>query len=157
MKGISLDMDEEVFDVVDYSFERPIEPEQLQILFRQTSWARYRSIEGIRKMLEGTAIILGAWEDERLIGFARAITDGIYRGLIDDVVVEESRRGQGIGSELMRRLLERLTEMGVEEIFLRCGRNVVPFYRRFGFEITRSVVMDLKQSLREAPTALCSR
>jgi len=135
-----------VFGIVDYSFELPIKPEQLQFLFRQTDWAEDRSIEGIQTMLEGTAVVLGAWEDDRIIGFARTITDGIYRALIDDVVVEESKRGQGIGSELMRKLLERLTEMGIEEIFLRCGRNIVPFYQRFGFEITRSALMDLKRS-----------
>ena len=139
-------MDEEVFGMVDYSFELPIEPEQLQILFRQTGWAENRSIEGIRTMLEGTAIVLGAWEDDRLIGFARTITDGSYRGLIDDVVVEESRRGQGIGTELMQRLLKRLTEIGVEEIFLRCGREEVTFYQRHGFKKTKGIMMDLEQS-----------
>lgn len=131
--------------MVDYSFELPIKLEQLHALFRQTGWAEDRSIEGIQTMLEGTAVVLGAWEDDRLIGFARTITDGIYRGLIDDVVVEKSRRGQGIGSELMQRLLERLTEIGIEEIFLRCGGDVVPFYQRHGFKITRGVMMDLEQ------------
>jgi GNAT superfamily N-acetyltransferase len=131
--------------MVDYSFELPIKPEQLQALFRQTDWAEDRSIEGIQTMLEGTAVVLGAYEDDRLIGFARTITDGIYRGLIDDVVVEESRRGQGIGSELMGKLLERLTEIGIEEIFLHCGKDVVPFYQRHGFKITRGAVMDLEQ------------
>jgi GNAT superfamily N-acetyltransferase len=132
--------------VVDYSFNRIIKPEQLQVLFRQTEWADDRGIEGIQKMLEATPVALGAWEEDRLIGFARTITDGIYRALIDDVVVEESRRGRGIGSELMRRLLKRLTDMEVEEIFLRCGGDVVPFYQRHGFERTRGVVMDLKQN-----------
>ena len=67
---------------MDYSFERPIKPDQLQGLFRQTRWAEDRSIEGIQTMLKGTAVVLGAWEEDRLVGFARAITDGIYRGLI---------------------------------------------------------------------------
>ena len=129
---------------VDYSFERPIEPEQLQMLFRQTGWADDRSPGGIQKMLDATYVVLGAWEGGRLIGFVRAITDGIYRALIDDLVVEESRRGRGIGSELMKRLIERLREMEIEEVFLRCGGDVVPFYQRHGFEKTRGVVMDLK-------------
>ena len=132
--------------MVDYSFELPIEPKKLQILFRQTCWAESRSIKGIQTMLEGTAIVLGAWESDRLIGFARTITDGSYRGLIDDVVVEESRRGQGIGTELMQRLLKRLTEIGVEEIFLRCGKEEVAFYQRHGFKTTKGMVMDLEQS-----------
>ena len=133
-----------VASLVDYSFERPIEPEQLQILFRQTGWADDRSPDGIQKMLDATYLVLGAWEGDRLIGFVRTITDGIYRALIDDMVVEESRRGRGIGSELMERLIKRLREMEVEEVFLRCGGDVVPFYQRHGFEKTRGVVMDLE-------------
>lgn len=133
-----------VAGLVDYSFGRPIEPEQLQMLFRQTGWADDRTPDGIQRMLDATYLVLGAWEGDRLIGFVRAITDGIYRALIDDMVVEESRRGQGIGSELMKRLIERLREMEIEEVFLRCGGDVVPFYQRHGFEKTRGVVMDLK-------------
>ena len=105
--------------MVQYSFDRQIELEQLQGLLRQTGWANQRSIEGIQEMLQGTPLTLGAWEGDRLVGFARVITDGIYRALIDDVVVEESKRGTGIGSKLMRQLIERLTE--VEEVFLHCG------------------------------------
>ena len=129
--------------MVDYSFDRKIEPEQLQDLLRQTGWANGRSIEGIQQMLNGTPLILGAWEGDHLVGFARVITDGIYRALIDDVVVEESKRGTGIGSELMRRLIERLA--GVEAVFLHCGEQVVPFYERHRFERSYGVIMDLKK------------
>ena len=129
--------------MVNYSFDRQIEPEQLQGLLRQTSWANQRSLEGIQKMLKGTPLALGAWEADRLVGFVRVMTDGIYRALIDDVVVEESKRGTGIGSELMRRVIERL--VGVEEVFLRCGEHVVPFYERYRFERSNGVIMDLKK------------
>ncbi len=129
--------------MVDYSFDRQIESEQLQDLLRQTGWANQRSIEGLEKMLEGTPLTLGAWKGDRLIGFVRVMTDGIYRALIDDVVVEESKRGTGIGSELMRRVVDRLVE--VEEVFLRCGKQVVPFYERHRFERSNGVIMDLKR------------
>ncbi len=131
-------------NLVDYSFERPIKPEQLQILLRQTDWADDRSLDGIQKMLDATYLVLGAWEGDRLIGFVRTITDGIYRALIDDMIVEESRRGRGIGSELMQRLIKRLSEMEIEEVFLHCGGGVVPFYQRHGFEKSHGVVMDLE-------------
>ena len=129
--------------MVQYSFDRQIEPERLQGLLRQTGWANQRSIEGIQEMLQGTPLTLGVWEGDRLVGFARVITDGIYRALIDDVVVEESKRGTGIGSELMRQLIERLTE--VEEVFLHCGEQVVSFYERHRFERSYGVVMDLNK------------
>lgn len=129
--------------MVDYSFDREIELQQLQALLRQTGWANRRGVEGIQTMLDGTPLTLGAWEGDRLVGFVRVITDGIYRALIDDVVVEESKRGTGIGSELMQRTTERLAE--VEEVFLRCGEGVVPFYERHGYERSNGVIMDLKK------------
>lgn len=129
--------------MVIYSFDRQIALKQLQDLLRQTGWANQRCIDGIEKMLEGTPLTLGAWEGDRLIGFVRVLTDGIYRALIDDVVVEESKRGTGIGSELMRRVIDRLAE--VEEVFLRCGEGVVPFYERHCFERSNGVIMDLKR------------
>ena len=43
----------------------------------------------------------------------------------------------------MRRLIEELAD--VEEVFLRCGERVVPFYERHGFERFKGVVMDLKR------------
>ena len=129
--------------MVDYSFDREIELQQLQDLLRQTGWANRRSIEGIQTMLDGTPLTLGAWEGDRLVGFVRVMTDGIYRALIDDVVVEESKRGTGIGSELMQRITEQLA--GVEEVFLRCGEQVVHFYERHRFERSNGVIMDLKK------------
>ena len=67
--------------MVDYSFDRQIELEQLQNLLRQTGWANQRSIEGVQKMLEGTPLTLGAWEGDSLVGFARVITDGDLSGI----------------------------------------------------------------------------
>ena len=89
---------------------------------------------------------MGVWEDDHLVGFARAISDGIYRALIDDVVVEESKRGMGIGSELMRRLVERLTEIGIQQVLLRCREDTVPFYERHGFEMAHGATMNLSKS-----------
>ena len=63
--------------------------------------------------------------------------------MIDDVIVEESKRGTGIGSELMRRLIGQWAS--VEEVFLRCGEGVVPFHERHSFQRFTGVVMDLKR------------
>ena len=128
----------------DFSFERPVEPEDLLPLFQQTGWAGKRTLEGIRRMLAATPVALGAWQGDRLVGFARAITDGVYRALIDDVVVEKSLRGQGVGSELIQRLTERLSD--VEEVFLRCGKDVAGFYEKHHFRPTKSIVLDLTRT-----------
>ena len=116
---------------ITYSVNADIDPEQLCRLYAQTSWARGRTPQDVVNMFAHTALHVSAWADGRLVGFARAITDLTYRALIDDVIVDEPLRGQGIGSELVRRLEQELCD--VDELFLGCGDDVVPFYTRHGF------------------------
>ena len=67
----------------------------------------------------------------RLVGAARAITDGEYHGLICDVAIRPEYQWQGIGRRLMRDLLERLP---VWRMMLVADQGVQGFYRGFGFE-----------------------
>jgi len=125
---------------INYSFERPLELQDVQRLLKQTGWASNRDISGIEKMLANSFLTIGIWDDDRLIGFTRVLGDGIYRALIDDVVVDESYRGKGIGTEMMKHLLSRLEQ--VEEVFLRTGKEMIPFYERLGFTLNRGAMMD---------------
>ena len=69
--------------MVEYSFDRAISPENLQPLLRQTGWAHGRDLVGIRRMLDATTVMLGAWDDDRLVGYARAVTDALFQGFAD--------------------------------------------------------------------------
>ncbi|MBO3759348.1 GNAT family N-acetyltransferase [Ciceribacter sp. L1K22] len=115
----------------EYSFERPVSVAPLQVLFRQTDWADRRSDTDVALMIRQTPVQIGAWQGDRLVGYARVLTEGRFRALIDDVVVDAAHRGAGIGSEIMRRLLARLD--GVEEVFLLTGDDKVDYYARLGF------------------------
>ena len=106
----------------------------------QTDWANSRKLSDVEQALSATAILLGAWKGKRLVGFAGAITDGRYRALIDDVIVDESMRGQGLGTRMMTLLAQRLS--GVEEVFLRCDAHHVSSYQRLGYRQT-AVCLDL--------------
>ena len=75
----------------------------------------------------------------RLTGFARSLTDGVYSALIQDVVVEESTRGRGVGKALIRVLLHELRD--VTGISLGCEEGLVPFYESLGWERDDCAVM----------------
>lgn len=115
-----------------YRFTNTYAMSELLRLFAQVEWAAKHTPDGIQAMLDNTRVCLGVWDGERLIGFARAVTDDVYRAFVEDVIVDEAYRGQGIGLEIMRRLMERLAH--VEEVVLACGDHLIPFYERFGFE-----------------------
>src|SRR5215216_2945982 len=114
----------------DYRLGERLKGEDLLNLFAQAGWSAKRTPETLQVMLENTPVSVSVWDGERLIGYARAVTDDIYRALNEDVIVDEPYRGQGIGITMMRRLLERLAH--VEEIALVCEDKNIPFYERLG-------------------------
>ena len=112
--------------------ERAILPAAVHRLLQQTDWANHRTEADIAAMLNTTGLCLGAWQQSKLIGFARALTDHHYRAFIEDVVVDSAFRGQGIGHALVTRLMQELA--AIEEVGLICVPELAPFYAAFGFE-----------------------
>ena len=79
---------------------------QLQNLFGRTAfWARSRNIEALQIAIANSNPVVTVWDKERLIGFARANSDGIYRAAIWDVVVDPDYQGAGLGRKLVQTVL----------------------------------------------------
>lgn len=116
---------------VTFTEKKHLSPEQLLQLFHQAPWAKRRTLKDARHMLRHTDIALCAWDGDRLVGFGRVLTDFIYRATIWDVIVDEDYQKQGIGKELVQRILHhpRLKKV---ELFWLCTRRP-EFYRKLGF------------------------
>ena len=127
-----------------FSFTEPFNPEALRTLFEQTSWANNRSPLDIQLMLDRSHFSLGVWDEDRLIGFARVITDDRYRALIDDVVVDSAYRGRGIASEMLDKMLKRLQH--IEIIMLDCAPELEGFYGKFGFKPKDGSSLELRNT-----------
>lgn len=52
-------------------------------------------------MIDNATIIITAWDDEQLIGIARALSDRVYVTYLADLVVHENYQHQGIGKQLI--------------------------------------------------------
>jgi GNAT superfamily N-acetyltransferase len=108
-----------------------VEPSMLTGYFG--GWPNPPSPQTHLRMLEGSDHIVLAVDDEpRVVGFITAISDGVSCAYIPHLAVIDELRGQGIGSELVRRLLAELKEIYM--IDLLCDADVVPFYDRLGFQ-----------------------
>ena len=58
------------------------------------------------------------------------------QGELGNVAVDESHRGQGIGSKLIQAVLDRATDRGVREVFLEVRKSNIgaqDLYKTFGF------------------------
>jgi predicted N-acetyltransferase YhbS len=86
-------------------------------------------------MLAGSDLVISATAAGHLVGFIRAITDGVFRATIFDVIVHPRWREHGIGAELIRRAHEHPVLAGCRRIELICLEEMVPWYERFGYEV----------------------
>lgn len=95
-------------------------------------WSRSLTPETHLRTLHGCDGVVLALDDAtgQVIGYITMLTDGVLSAFIPNIEVLPAYKGQGIGSELFRRMLEKLAR--IPNIDLMCDENVKPFYVRFG-------------------------
>lgn len=79
-----------------------------------------------------------AYAGEKLIGCARAESDGVSQGFILNVAVDPDWQGFGLGREIVFRLA---TRMGGQHIFLNTHPGSVGFYNRKGFRRLKTALL----------------
>lgn len=95
------------------SFELDDDPHRVDVdavhrfLVEESYWARGRTRATVDRLVREAARVVGLYHDKRQIGFARAVTDGVSFVYLADVYVLAEHRGQGLGTELVREMVER--------------------------------------------------
>lgn len=104
-------------------------------LYQNTWWAQGRTARDVRRMVANSDIVIGLHDDarDRLVGFARVLTDFVYRAVLFDLIVAESRQGLGFGRFLMDTIVTLPELQTVETIHLHCRPDMLPFYEKWGF------------------------
>lgn len=105
-------------------------------LYETTGWnARHQfSKNDLFKAINNSWYVISVYYNEKLIGFGRVISDGVYQTFIGDLIVHPNYQGKGIGSEVLKRLIDQCKENGMKWIQLTCAQGKVEFYKKFGFE-----------------------
>lgn len=128
-----------------------IDLNQLQALFKLGAfWAEERSSEDLSIAIANSEPVITVWDEERLIGFARATSDGIYRATIWDVVIHPDYRGAGLGRKLVETVLSHPRMNRVERVYLMTTHQQ-RFYERIGFECNSSTTMVLHNQPLASP------
>ncbi|WP_019504048.1 GNAT family N-acetyltransferase [Pleurocapsa sp. PCC 7319] len=119
---------------------------QLQRLLAKTAfWARERNIDELQIAIANSNPVVTVWDKQRLIGFARATSDGIYRAAIWDVVIDPDYQGVGLGRKLVQTVLSHPLVSKVERVYLTTTHQQ-SFYERIGFERNETTTMVLHNS-----------
>jgi len=107
-------------------------------------WAhRIPDAEHLQRIVRASQRNAVALLDGEVVGFARAITDGLSNGYLSMVVVAEAQRRQGVGKALVQRITG--SEPGITWI-LRAGRQgASEFFATLGFVASTDAMERLRR------------
>lgn len=124
-----------------YRDDHDIDLDQLTVLFNSVGWERRTADrDRLAQLVRGSMFVVSAWEGDRLVGFARAISDGATNAYISTVAVLPEYQKRGIGREIVRRLIA--DRDGIQFV-LHANERAYPFYLRLdvGFEPFENVLV----------------
>jgi len=116
---------------MEYRIVKPEDYELIRQFLAENGWEkRVADKERFQTMMENADRTIVAFKGERIVGFARALCDGVSNGYIGTVAVAADFRRQGIGHELIERLIGDNPEI---TWVLRAGRGSREFWEKMGF------------------------
>jgi len=102
-------------------------------------WSNPPSPETHLKLLVNSFKVVLAMDvkTSNVVGFITVISDGVLSAYIPLLEVLPAYQGQGIGQELVRRMLDKLS--GMYMVDLICDKEFQSFYARFGMKPTNGM------------------
>lgn len=106
----------------------------VQELLKQTDWAKDREIHIIKKSIENAicCAVIDSQKD-KIVGFARAITDYATMYYLSDVVVDEQYRKRGLGKKIVNQITAMKEEL-VGKYGILITKDAQGLYSQYGFE-----------------------
>jgi len=116
-----------------YKINSQICAEDVSKLFTASGINRPSSdLNRIQRMIDHADITITAWDQEKMIGIARAITDYSYCCYLSDLAVDNAYQNSGIGKKLIQLVQEQIGEE--VSLILLSSPVAMEFYPRIGFE-----------------------
>ena len=104
-----------------------------QFLDRNAFWAKGRKINDLRRSLANSDVIVSIWFHNEVVGFGRALSDGVYRGVLWDIVIDQNHQGKGYGKMIMKALLNSKKIKNTKKIYLMTTNKKL-FYSQVDFK-----------------------
>lgn len=120
---------------------------EMKQVYQSVGWNKHTE-EIIQSVFQASNVIVIVRDEMRIVGFGRALTDGVFNVAIYDVVVHKHFQGKGIAKQIIMLLTRRLE--GVSCIHLISTTGNEAFYEKMGFQkLKTGMARYLNSSLAE--------
>ncbi|WP_283786246.1 GNAT family N-acetyltransferase [Bermanella sp. WJH001] len=119
---------------IQYKKNQQITLEQFIELLEHSTLGQRRPIHDktcLQGMLDHANLIISAWDEDKLVGIARCMTDFHYACYLSDLAVDEAYQNQGIGKQLQIRVQQALNEHC--KLILISAPAANSYYEHIGF------------------------
>ena len=104
-----------------------------QFLNHNAFWAKDRTMTDLRKCLANSDVIISMWSGNEIVGFGRGLSDGVYRGVLWDIVIDAKHQGKGYGKLIVNNLLNSKKIRNTKKIYLMTTNKKL-FYSQVDFK-----------------------
>ena len=104
-----------------------------KLLDNNAFWAKNRTITDLKKCLANSDVVVSLWVGNEIVGFGRALTDGIYRGVLWDIVIDQNHQGKGFGTLIVKNLLSSKEIKNTKKLYLMTTNKKL-FYSQMDFK-----------------------
>jgi ribosomal protein S18 acetylase RimI-like enzyme len=105
--------------------------DEMREVYNSVGWTKHTN-EIIKQVFESSNVIALVNANGRIVGFGRAMTDGVFNAAIYDVVVHRDFQKQGIAKKIMEFLLDKLRNVSCVHLISTTGNE--EFYRKLGLK-----------------------
>jgi GNAT superfamily N-acetyltransferase len=114
-----------------------IPEKQLRELFAVLGWDHLVGL--LPDLLLNSTFVVSAWDGARLVGLSRVVSDRVYFSTLQQVGVHPDYQRQGLGTELVRRCIERFSKTSF--LLTTDEPSNETFYGRFGFRLAGNAMI----------------
>lgn len=117
-------------EIIEYQTYRE---EEILPLYASVGWTAYTDApDALRRGFEKSLLTLAAYEEKTLVGIARTVGDGETIVLMQDLLVFPRYQRRGIGTALMRAMMERFANVRQFQLLTDDTEKTLAFYRSLG-------------------------
>ncbi|MDR2014471.1 MAG: GNAT family N-acetyltransferase [Azoarcus sp.] len=118
---------------IEYRHNFPLDPVEVVRVFNSSGITRPTGdLPRISRMFAAPCLVISAWQDGRLVGVSRALTDYSYCCYLSDLAVDKEFQGKGIGKELIKRTQAVIGEE--VSLILLSAPGAMSYYPAVGFQ-----------------------